>query len=115
MPCLPGLTPVRSEVHAGGVIGGVVERSVPEAPSRMSRPMVGSRPSFPHFMSREMGALSRPTIMTFGVRLSFIKVFHSCSLGVALPSPPGGGITPKEDLSCDGKHTFQAFPLQQTR
>ena len=45
MPCLPGFLPVSTAVQAGGVVGGLVEASVPQAPWRISRWRLGSVPS----------------------------------------------------------------------
>src|SRR3712207_3394717 len=36
IPCLPGLTPVKIDVHPGGVYGGTVDVSTPDAPRSRS-------------------------------------------------------------------------------
>ncbi|MBA7668574.1 hypothetical protein ES703_76687 [subsurface metagenome] len=45
IPCLPGFIPVNIVGHAGQVIGGCVDRRVPDAPSRKKRASVGIIPA----------------------------------------------------------------------
>jgi hypothetical protein len=45
MLCLPGFLPVIDEAKAGGVSGGIVDSSVPIAPSAASRAKFGSLPA----------------------------------------------------------------------
>ena len=44
-PCWPGLRPVASDVHAGGVKGGITERSSARTPESMSSFRKGITPS----------------------------------------------------------------------
>src|SRR5262249_20557609 len=60
IPCRPGLTPVTSDVHAGKVAGGSVERSGPQAPRVISRSRVGRWPAAAHGATRSSVAPSRP-------------------------------------------------------
>src|SRR5205823_8298294 len=60
MPCRPGLTPVTSDVQAGNVAGGTVERSRPHAPRFISAASTGSRPSSAHGRTRSRLAPSSP-------------------------------------------------------
>src|SRR6185369_11524289 len=62
MPCLPGLTPVMNDDHAGKVTGGVVERSTPDAPPPTSRRSTGMSPASMKGPARSQVAPSRPTI-----------------------------------------------------
>src|SRR6185369_2198155 len=62
MPCLPGLTPVMNDDHAGKVTGGVVERSTPDAPPPTIRASTGMSPASMKGPARSQVAPSRPTI-----------------------------------------------------
>src|SRR6478672_3356497 len=64
MPWPAGLRPVRNDDHAVGVTAGIVERSDPYAPSRTSRPSVGSFPSASRRSTRSRSAPSRPRTST---------------------------------------------------
>src|SRR5262249_18214175 len=67
MPCLPGFLPVMNDVQAGGVMGGKIDASLPQAPFLISAPKFGSFPSAAHGPIRSKVAASRPTITTFGL------------------------------------------------
>ena len=60
MPCFPGFFPVMKEVHAGGVIGGTIEASRPDAPALIKRAIFGSLPSATQGLIRSRVAASRP-------------------------------------------------------
>ena len=72
MPCFPGFFPVMKEVHAGGVIGGTIEASRPDAPVPIRCAMFGSLPSATQGLIRSRVAASRPTMrsLTFFIRLT---------------------------------------------
>ena len=54
--------PVTSDVHAGKVAAGTVERSAPQAPAAMRRASTGNRPAAAQGRTRSSVAPSRPTI-----------------------------------------------------
>lgn len=74
MPCLPGATPVAIEVHANGVIGGVVDLIVPLAPSLMSRSIFGSRPALSNGLRIRHVAPSSPMTSVLFIICSSIIV-----------------------------------------
>ena len=43
-PCLPGFLPVMKEVHAGGVMGGGMERNAPDTPTFINFARFGMLP-----------------------------------------------------------------------
>src|ERR671936_288332 len=59
-PWRPGFTPVTSDVHAGEVAAGIVERSRPQAPSVIRRASTGSRPAAAQGPTRSSVAPSSP-------------------------------------------------------
>src|SRR2546423_13482594 len=67
MPCLPGFFPVMNEVQAGGVIGGKMDASRPQAPFLINASRFGNFPSATHGPIRSKVAASRPTMTTLGV------------------------------------------------
>src|SRR3972149_2179059 len=65
-----GLDPVMNVVHAAGVIYGTQDRSVPDAPRRMSASRFGTSPLERHASTAAGAAPSSPitsTLLTFGV------------------------------------------------
>jgi hypothetical protein len=67
MPCLPGLRPVKNEVHAGAVTGGTMDSSTPQHPRCMSRSSAGNRLASIIGRSTRHVAPSRPRINTRGL------------------------------------------------
>ena len=55
-----------NEVHAGGVIGGRIDRRVPDTPSFISFARFGMPPSAIHGRMSVHVAASNPMITTFG-------------------------------------------------
>src|SRR6266446_7231391 len=66
MPCLPGFLPVMNEVHAGGVIGGRIDSSLPDTPAFTNFARFGMPPSAIHGRMSVHVAASNPMIITFG-------------------------------------------------
>src|SRR6185312_4432405 len=70
MPCLPALTPLTIVVHASGVSGCVVERSVPRAPRCNSPPRFGRSPASTSGSITSKVAASSPTTISFGIGIN---------------------------------------------
>src|SRR6185295_7863567 len=67
IPCLPALTPLTIVVHATGVSGCVVERSVPRAPRCSRAPRFGRSPASTSGSITSKVAASSPTTINFGI------------------------------------------------
>src|SRR5437764_469334 len=61
-PCWPGCLPVTSDVHAGGVSGGMIDLSTERAPRRCRSARNGITPSSMYGSRTENVAPSRPMI-----------------------------------------------------
>src|SRR5437660_293627 len=66
MPCLPGFFPVMNEVHAGGVIGGRTDSSLPDTPASINFAKFGMAPSAIQGRMSVHVAASNPMITTLG-------------------------------------------------
>src|SRR2546430_10303723 len=85
MPCLPGFFPVMNDVQAGGVIGGKIDASFPQAPFLISAFRFGSSPSAAHGPIRSKVAASRPTMTILGDFTVWLDLLEAC-LTSAYPS-----------------------------
>src|SRR5205085_7504689 len=77
-PWRPGFTPVTSDVHAGNVAAGTVDRSRPHAPRASSAPSAGSSPAATRGRTRSSVAPSSP--------------ITSSGVIVTAPPAPGGSL-----------------------
>src|SRR5713226_828147 len=83
MPCLPGFLPVMNEVHAGGVIGGRLDSSLPDTPAFTNFARFGMPPSAIHGRMSVHVAASNPMIITFGSFFIFAgRLYRLCVCGL---------------------------------
>src|SRR5207248_537575 len=81
-PWRPGFTPVTSEVQAGKVAAGMVERSGPHAPAAIRRARTGSRPAAAQGRTRSRVAPSRPITRRRGTAPSLLGVAEGLQTGL---------------------------------
>src|SRR5947207_7019708 len=80
-PWRPGFTPVTSEVQAGKVAAGTVERSGPHAPVAVRGARTGSGPAAADGRTRSSVAPSRPITSRRGTDRSFLDVSEGLETG----------------------------------
>lgn len=75
IPCFPGFTPVKIEVHAEGDMGGIVDFSFPHEPVSIRFLNVGSLPASVHDLIRSKVAPSNPINKIFSSKISLSNVY----------------------------------------